>query len=686
MTGMLPPSGEFLFEAARQRALAGIMAEGWIGRRLGPYRLVASIGSGGMGAVYFAERDDGQFRKQVAVKLIRPELVDPVAMERFRNERQLLADLEHPNIARLLDGGETADGTSYIIMEYVEGKPVTSYCSDRQASTTERLALFQQLCGAVAYSHARGIVHCDLKPANILVTATGDVKLVDFGIARPVNPAERASRRHHGSTGMLTPDYASPEQVRGDPMTAATDVYSLGAVLYELLSGTRPHRIESHCPEAVKRAVCEVLPEAPGLDADLDRILLRALAKHPADRYPSAESLSEDIGRYLAGQPVRAIPSEGKRGRAILCGVALMFASGCVAFLASWHSRVQPSPAQPFRAQPSPAQSSPAQSSPAQSAASKLSARAKPAASKPEPGRLRGATRKELLQCIDSLERVIEAATRGGGDDLVSDTTLVDQVVTLGDVGAGEPGVVIRRKPKAMRQTPSLDARLANAHTSLGFAQLAANWDWSGAERQFREAIRLRPEFARAWAGYHYLLMKANRRREAMEAARRLHRLAPMLSRLHGVQAQLRYRNRDFTGVTAEIEASLDRRPGGSASHYLLALSYGHLNQLGQALEELGKASLLPEMDLSNRGWLYGTAGRTGDANTALAGCRQTGGDCLMALIGLGHHEEALSALQAAFQKHSPVLLDLRSDPRFDTLRADPRFADLERRVGFPSN
>ena len=179
--------------------------------------------------------------------------------------------------------------------------------------------------------------------------------------------------------------------------------------------------------------------------------------------------------------------------------------------------------------------------------------------------------------------------------------------------------------------------------------------------------------------------MRANRRREAAEAARRLHRMEPVLARLHAVQAQLDYRGRDFVTATAQIEASLGRRPAGSASHYLLAVSYGHLNQLDRALEELGKANLLPEIDSSTRGWLYGAAGRTAEANVALASCRQAGGDCLMALIGLGRHEEALLALQAAFQTRSPVLLNLRSEPRFDPLRGDPRFADLERRVGFPA-
>jgi serine/threonine protein kinase/tetratricopeptide (TPR) repeat protein len=656
MTGTLPPE-ELFFEAARQRVLADIMAEGWIGRRLGPYRLVASAGCGGMGAVFFAERDDGQFRKQVAVKLIRPDLVDAVAMDRFRNERQLLADLEHPNIARLLDGGETADGTSYIIMESVEGKPVTAYCTDRQASIAERLELFQQLCSAVAHAHERGIVHCDLKPANILVTASGDVKLVDFGIARVVETEGRSSACHPGLTGMLTPDYASPEQVRGERITTASDIYSLGAVLYELISNTRAHRIESNSPEGIKRAVCEVLPEPPGFDPELDRILLTALAKDPADRYTSVGSLSGDVGRRLAGQPLRRVESNRQWWRSVVLGVTFVFTSGGVWFVTGGRS-----PAKPLRAAPA--------------------AQSKTVASTSQPEGPRESTRNELRQFIGRLERAMKAAAQRTSGDPTAHATLTGQSATLADVGAGEPRVVLRRLPKATRQKQSSDARLAHAHASLGFARLAAEWDFRGAEREFREAIRIRPNLARAWAGYVYLLVKTNRIREAAEAARRLHRLDS--ARQHIVQAQLLYNGRDFAAAAAQIEASIDRKPSSSISHYLLALSYGHLKQLNRALAELDKANLPPEVDLSHRSWLYSMTGRTREANSTLASCRQTGGDCLMALIGLGRHEEALTVLQVGFQKRSPVLLDLKSEPRFDPLRADPRFADLVRQVGFP--
>jgi serine/threonine-protein kinase len=281
------------------------------GRRIGAYRLVRPIGRGGMARVYLAERADGAFEQQVAIKLLRADLDSPVDLARFRSERQILASLSHPNIARLLDGGVTEDGQPYLVLEYVDGQPLDRHCEAAGLGVPERLALFCAAAEAVRDAHRALVVHRDLKPSNILVTAAGQVKLLDFGLAKLLEGAGAGPSPLTG-TGhrWMTPAYAAPEQILGGPITTLTDVYQLGAVLFELLAGERPfadrdslHALE----EAVLRE--EAPPPSsrhPSLGADLDAIVLQALRKEPERRYASVEALLDDLRRYQQGRPVRA--------------------------------------------------------------------------------------------------------------------------------------------------------------------------------------------------------------------------------------------------------------------------------------------------------------------------------------------------------------------------------------------
>jgi eukaryotic-like serine/threonine-protein kinase len=282
------------------------------GTRIGPYRILRELGHGGMGAVYLAERDDEHYRQQVAIKLIKPGLGGDVIRRRFRNEMQILADLSHPNIARLLDGGETVDGVPFLVMEYVEGQPIDDFCDEKQLSIEERLQLFSTVCAAVQYAHQHLVIHRDIKPGNILVTGEGLPKLVDFGIAKLLDQ----DRSDATATAMpfMTPDYASPEQVRGVAVSTATDIYSLGVVLYELLTGHRPYRLKSGVAHEVAKAICDDEPRRPSttqkrLHADLDNIVLMAMRKEAERRYATAEQFAEDIRRHLSGLPVRARPA-----------------------------------------------------------------------------------------------------------------------------------------------------------------------------------------------------------------------------------------------------------------------------------------------------------------------------------------------------------------------------------------
>jgi eukaryotic-like serine/threonine-protein kinase len=314
--------------------------------RLGRYRIVREIGRGGMGVVYLGERADGQYQRRVAIKLIATtDAADPLH-QRFLAERQILAGLDHPNIARLLDGDLTEDHRPYLVLEHIDGLPITTYCDRHRLGIEERLELFLDVCAAVQHAHQNLVIHRDLKPSNILVTAASEVKLLDFGIAKLLNPALSSASAPVTRLDLrvMTPEYASPEQVRGDTITTASDIYSLGVLLYELLTGSAPYHLETGSPVEVIQAVCERDPERPStrvmhvervlrgsdrrdeitpeqrssarnttverlrgqLRGDLDSIVLMALRKEPGRRYGSADLLAQDIRRYLEGLPVTA--------------------------------------------------------------------------------------------------------------------------------------------------------------------------------------------------------------------------------------------------------------------------------------------------------------------------------------------------------------------------------------------
>lgn len=311
--------------------------EPFAGRQFGAYEVIREIGRGGLGAVYLAARADDEYRKQVAIKVIRRGLDTDDIIRRFRTERQILAQLDHPNIARLIDGGTTNDGLPYFVMEYVNGQPMNAYCDTKPLATTERLALFRKVCAAVTYAHQNLVIHRDLKPSNILVTQEGEPKLLDFGIAKLLSAGDELFTQTIPALRVMTPEYASPEQVKGEKITTTSDVYSLGVLLYELLTGQRPYRLKTRTPEEIARAITEQEPERPStalthavnspqstvrnpvlsgakrsrmdpkfLRGDLDNIVLMAMRKEPARRYASVGQFSEDIRRHFDGLPVIA--------------------------------------------------------------------------------------------------------------------------------------------------------------------------------------------------------------------------------------------------------------------------------------------------------------------------------------------------------------------------------------------
>jgi eukaryotic-like serine/threonine-protein kinase len=291
-----------------------------LGSQVGPYLLVRELDSGGMGVVYLAVRSDDQYFQIVAIKMIRKGLETAELVQRFRVERQILATLNHPNIGAILDGGETKDGRPFIVMEYVEGQPITLASEGRALSIRQRIELFRSLCSAVHYAHQKLIIHRDIKPSNVMVTPEGVVKLIDFGTSKPLEPQTVLSDGNPTQSGfhLMTPDYASPEQVQGKQLTTATDIYSLGVLLFELLTGSRPYTLRDLSPAAAERALVEQhsrkASSAPNLSrrsrkeiaGDLDKIVLMAMNYDPVQRYLSVQHLDEDLLRYLQGRPIAA--------------------------------------------------------------------------------------------------------------------------------------------------------------------------------------------------------------------------------------------------------------------------------------------------------------------------------------------------------------------------------------------
>jgi serine/threonine protein kinase len=351
------PAADLL--SAQSRAMAG--------RRIGAYRIIREIGHGGMAVVYLGERDDQNYRKLVAIKMVKPGIGSEQVLQRFRNERQTLAALDHSNIVKLLDGGSSEDGSPYLIMEYVEGLPIDQYCDQNHLSIADRLRLFRSVCAAVQYAHQSLVIHRDLKPGNILITKEGLPRLLDFGIAKLLNPECLQTPLVTRMDGRpMTPEYASPEQVRGDPVTSATDIYSLGVLLYEILTGDLPYQVAESSWREIERLVCESEPARPStrvgtdrerlkttaemrraepnqlvrsLRGDLDWIAMKALEKEPSRRYATASEFSADIGRYLSHEPVLARPPSaayraGKYVRRHPVGVTV--AAGLVLLLVSF--------------------------------------------------------------------------------------------------------------------------------------------------------------------------------------------------------------------------------------------------------------------------------------------------------------------------------------------------------------
>jgi non-specific serine/threonine protein kinase/serine/threonine-protein kinase len=552
---------------------------------VGPYRLERELGRGGMGVVYLGVRDDALFDQRVAVKVVKRGMDTDAILERFRQERQILAGLSHPNIARLLDGGTTADGRPYFVMEFIDGLPLLDSCDRRGLDVSSRLRLFLAICAAVQYAHQNLVVHRDLKPGNVLVTADGTAKLLDFGIAKIVSAdgeAETATVTRSGQR-LMTPEYASPEQIRGEPVSTVSDVYALGVMLYELLTGVQPFALATRSPDEILRIVCSEDPPRPStavtrartatgggsrdetrldpsarqqlrrrLAGDLDNIVLKAMAKEPSRRYGSAEQLADDIRRHLTRRPVSARPDTLgyrvstfiRRNKAGVLAAALVAASLVVGLIGTiWQWRE----AQAER-----------QRAEQRLADVRALANAMIFDIHDSIAPLAGSTPARALLVRRALEYLDRVAGENSDVDVQRD--LAAAYMKLGDVqgrrlnanlGDSEGALASHRKALRLREQvsaarpgdPSVTGELATSHARVG-EMLQTSGDTTGATAEYRTAVRLfeqarrlRPqdaalslELSSAYDRLGYVMAAAGDTRGALDLYRQSRQLVELIA------------------------------------------------------------------------------------------------------------------------------------------------------------
>ncbi len=649
-------AGAFLEESAG--AFAPEVVHDWLasspeqgevagGEALGPYRTLSLLGRGGMGEVYLAERADGQFEQRVAIKLLKRGMDSEEILRRFLRERQILARLEHPSIARLLDGGMTPSGRPYLVMELADGEPITESCERRSLPLDERLRLLILCCEAVEAAHHNLVVHCDLKPSNILVSADGEVKLLDFGIAKLLATRADATLVTRSAERPLTPAYAAPEQILGEPVSTATDVYALGVVLYQLLTGLLPHDRDTTSPaelssrvegetitrpsSAVRRAATATSGQqgrkrpflgvgrggaeklARRLAGDLDTIVLKSLQREPQRRYPSAAALADDLKRHLAGRPVKARPDTllyraGKfvrRHRVAVTSGALAAAALVAGLgLALWQGRLALAEARRADAQ---AQRAAGEAQRAERVKDFLVALFREASPLQRAG-------DRPLSAEDLLDRGIEKARAElAAEPALQAELLRDFSTILGNLGRAEAGLALAEESFALarRSTGEASALAADALGNVGTLQLLAG-DYQRAAETAREALAL----TRAATGD-----------DSLETAQQKAELVMALSHLG--------RNEEGLALEREVVASLARLRGESHPATVL-----NLQTLGAMLVATGR---LPESEPVFRRSLAGLEALHGPEHMKVGiGCLNLG----EVVARLGLRSEAVPLLE----------------------------------------
>jgi tetratricopeptide (TPR) repeat protein/tRNA A-37 threonylcarbamoyl transferase component Bud32 len=639
-----------------------------------------------MGAVYLASRADEAFQKRVAIKLLRRGTHDETLLRRFQNERQILADLEHPNIARLIDGGSTENGLPYFVMEYVEGLPVDRYCDESGLDVGHRLDLFRQICSAVEFAHSHSIVHRDIKPSNILVTREGVPKLLDFGIAKSFagndpTPSTATALR------VMTPEYASPEQMRGLRVTGSSDVYSLGVLLYELLTRRRPYDFDSKSPYEIVQAICEDEPIALrqvslsrdaafpwSVPDDLENITLKALRKEPERRYSSVREFSEDLERYQGGRPVLARPDSlfyvgrkfvKRHKTALAAAFAILFISSIagvgLSYFRTW------APAVPTLND--------------RLTDNRLGG-SRDAGARDLYVQARVLWEQRTKSSVEASVGLFQQAIDRDPDFSLAYSGLANGCFLSSVWGDMTPDDAFSRAREASLKAIALAPGAAEGHLSLAVVHWQYDFDWPSADREFRTAIELDPSYARAPHWYGLFLGEMGRFDEAIAAEQRAIELEPESMPVKADYARVLYYARRYDESLAQYQMILRMAPAYSGVYEELREFYEDSGMLSKwfVFEETIGGGDLPKREAYRTGG-YDAYLRKMIEEQERDGGRQTYYALAQEYAFLRQNDKAIALLYKALEVHDHRFAQLRVLPKFDNIRDDPRFVDLMRRL-----
>jgi serine/threonine protein kinase len=692
-----------------------------VSKLIGAYRILREIGRGGMGTVYLAERTDGQFQKQVAIKLLRRGLENEAVIRRFQNERQILADLEHPNIARLIDGGTTENGLPYFVMEYVEGTPVNRYCDEQKLSVEKRLALFRKICEAVQFAHERLIIHRDIKPGNILVTKTGTPKLLDFGIAKTsANNGTLASTAT--ALRMMTPEYASPEQIRGERVTKATDIYSLGVLLYESITGHRPYNFDSKSPYEIVRAICEEEPCRPSsvvgssspslvennriaalieqrtddknqraklMNGDLDNIILKSLRKEPERRYSSVFEFSEDVRHLLEGSPVsarqdtffyRSAKFFRRHQIAVLSALTVAMFFVLVGFSLSFFN-------QRLNTNYLVTSADPDQNLPVD--------KRKGGSDDPEARQLylkaQSLWNQRTLLSLPQAVELFEQATEKDPEFALAFSGLSNSYFLLSVWGRIPAKEAFPKAKVAASKAVELAPESAEAHLSLAMIHWLYEYDWQAADREFKQAIQLNPSYARAPHWYGLFLAEMGRFDEAIASEKRALEIVPNSLPVNADLGRVLYYARRYDESAEQYRKTVAMNPNFEAFYTELGLLYeaAGMTEEWYALMEKTGAFNNPVFREA-----YQKDGMNGYRRKVLESLQSSQSvtwhwhyhySQAEFHAQLGEKDAAFELLDAAFEERDHRMAQLKVNPQLDNLRGDPRFTALLKRIKLDS-
>jgi len=645
--------------------------------KAGPYRLTRLLGRGGMGAVYLGERADGEYEAQVAVKLVHAGL-DTEFHTRFRRERQALARLQHPNIARILDSGSTETGLPYIVMELVRGVPITAYVREKKLSHEQILTLYIEVCRAVSHAHEKYIVHRDLKPGNILVEENGAPKLLDFGICKLIEDAPRGTEALTAAL-MLTPDYASPEQLRGETVSVTTDVYSLGIVLFELLAGRPPRVIERLTPAAIVAAAAEPIPplrqflQAPGATQQLqhlDSILAKALEKDPNSRYQTVDQLVTDLQRVVNREQPLAVTSAGflrrpPHARRWWIGAAVT-ATGLAGAGFAWR-RYAP-------------------------AAERIDVSTLPEFL--EAHRLlklhpRDDTPKERLRRAERAIQLFEQAARTHPDSAKIYAGLAEAYEGIADEVPARYYDYMRMARTAADRGLQLDNRLDDLHHTRGATLLFGEWDLPNALKSFTRAVELNPRRGPSLRLRAEVLCMYGRFDEALASLSAAQSIVPTSAEIGAEKAAVYFRARRYSQAAEAARQAIAIDADSDMAKWILAMALQHQGAVGEAEAILRSLPFRPIRNPIALAHLLASSGRVQEAMPLVSRVQSESSHPsaeAVVFVAAGQLDMALTLLEKAVATRDMNVLFVSMDPRYDRIRNQTRWISICKRLGVPPN